>query len=422
MKSFLFERNFLILLSSVFINGVGSGVYAVSGMLLVLHLSGSVLYSGFAFFSITLANAMAFLIAPLTKYFTYKRGLFFSSIMKSALLFSIPLFYITVGLNVYYVLIVLFLVSLLAQFSYPIETTITPIIVGKENLIKANSYIQTIREAMDIVFLAAAGILVVLLGSVQAIFITAVCHLLSSLTYTLYTFPQNEVSDKQQSFKKIANAYTADLMAGLHHMKNSLIPKMIFSVIFINIAMGVMMPNLPAFALIKGNGNEAVYGFYLAAMSTGVLIGTMLTPRVKQINFGQLTISTFIGTGILWTSAAFLPVIPSLIMFSLGAVSIGIINIFIFTAIQQQVEPSFIGRVVTVLTSASSIGMPFGALAGGFIGETFTAVIPVALCGLSMLLFSVIWLSSSVLRKLPKIEETNFFPVRESAELQQEPK
>ena len=49
IKPFMHERNFLILMTGVFVNGIGSGIYSVAGMLLVLNLSGSVLYSGFAF-------------------------------------------------------------------------------------------------------------------------------------------------------------------------------------------------------------------------------------------------------------------------------------------------------------------------------------------------------------------------------------
>lgn len=130
-------------------------------MLLVLHLTENVLFSGLAYFSITLASTLAFLVAPFANYVTYKKGLIVSGLLKSALLFTIPLFYLTTGLNVFYVLVLLFTVALISQFTYPIESTITPIIVGKDHIIKANSFLHTIREGMDIAFLAGAGILVV---------------------------------------------------------------------------------------------------------------------------------------------------------------------------------------------------------------------------------------------------------------------
>jgi len=69
-----------------------------------------------------------------------------------------------------------------------------------------------------------------------------------------------------------------------------MIPKMIFSITFINIAMVIMSTNLPTFTLAKGNGIEATYGFYLAAMSIGIMIGTILAPKLKHHDFGKLII------------------------------------------------------------------------------------------------------------------------------------
>ncbi|MFA1822114.1 hypothetical protein ACDX78_18335 [Virgibacillus oceani] len=133
------------------------------------------------------------------------------------------------------------------------------------------------------------------------------------------------------------------------------------------------------------------------------MIGTIITTRLKQINFGELIIIAFIGSGVMWMGTAMLPLIQSIILFSIGAVSIGILNLLVFSSIQKQVETACIGRVVTLLTSASALGMPLGSLLGGFLGETFTPLLAVMICSISMIILSVYWLSSSVLRKLSGI-------------------
>lgn len=410
LKPFVLEKNFLILMTGVFINGIGSGIYLIAGMLLVLELSGSVLYSGFAVFAISLAGTLAFLIAPFTNYTKYKNGLVYSNLIKAIILFTIPLLYYTVGLDVWYVIILLFVTSLFTQYTYPIESTILPLIVGEDNVVEANSYLQTIREAMDILFIASAGVIVTFVGSVQAITITGICILSVSFLYMLFNFKQPIYArEKVDSLKNAVTSYFGDLKGGFSYIKNSLIPKMIFSIIFINIAMAIMTTNMPAFALIKGNGVEAAYGFYLASMSLGIMIGTIVTPKIKHIDFGKLIIFTYIGTGVMWMGTATLPLVPSMVLFSIGAISIGILNILVFSSIQKQVETAYIGRVITVLTSASSLGIPIGALIGGIIGETFTPVLPVVICSISMILFSMFWLSSSALRKLPDIESVRIF-------------
>lgn len=410
LKPFVFERNFLILMSGVFINGLGQGIYSVAGMLLVLNLSGSVLYSGFAFFAITFAGTLSFLIAPLANYAKYKNSLVYSNLVKAIILFTIPLLHYTIGLNVWYVISLLFITALLTQYTYPIESTILPIIVGQENVVEANSYLQTIREAMDIVFIAGAGIMITLIGTIPAISITASCLVLVTISYAFFNFQQPDMSrDKSQSIRSAVNVYFIDLRAGINYIKNSLIPKFIFSIVFINIAIIIMTTNLPAFSLIKGNGVEAVYGFYLASLTLGTMIGTIISPKLRQINFGKLIIMTFIGTGVMWIGTATLPLIPSMLLFSLGAISIGILNILVFSSIQKQVETAYIGRVVTLLTSTAAIGTPVGSLIGGFLGEVLSPEIPVLMCGISMIFFSIYWLSSSVLRQLPGIDRVKLF-------------
>lgn len=406
----MLERNFLILMFGVFVNGLGSGIYLVAGMLLVLNLSGSVFYSGLAMFAISSASVLSFLIAPLANYAKYKHGLVYSNLAKAAILFTIPILNYTVGLHVWYVISLLFIVALFTQYTYPIESTILPIIVGEDNVLEANSCLQTIREAMDIAFIAGAGIIVTIIGTVPAISIFAICILLVSLLYAFFNFQQPDITkEKGQSIGSASKKYFIDLKAGFNYIKNSLIPKMIYSIVFINIAMVIMTTNLPAFSLIKSNGVEAVYGFYLASLSLGIMIGTIITPKLKHLDFGKIIIVSYIGTGIMWIGTATLPLVPSIILYSTGAISIGILNILVFSSIQKQVETAYVGRVITLLTSAAALGMPVGSLIGGILGETFAAEISVLICGISMIIFSIFWLSSSVLRKLPEIDRVKLF-------------
>ncbi len=115
---------------------------------------------------------------------------------------------------------------------------------------------------MDIVFIAGAGIIVTFIGTIPAISIFAICILLVSILYTFFNFKQPDISsEKPQSMKSAANGYFINLKAGFSYIKDSLVPKIIFSIVFINIAMVIMTTNLPAFSLMKGNGIEAVLVF-----------------------------------------------------------------------------------------------------------------------------------------------------------------
>lgn len=415
LKPFMRERNFLLLMLGAIINGFGSGIYLVAGMLLVLELTGSVIYSGFAVFAITLPSIVGFLIAPLANYFTYKTSLVYSIFIQAILLFTIPVFYYTIGLSVWYVISLLFVMALFTQYTYPIQSTVLPIIVGKDHVVEANSYLQTVREALDIAFIAGAGIIITFIGVVPALTITATCLVLVSIAYAFFNFKQPETATQPTNTNtSVFKKYADSLKGGFNYIKGSVLPKIIFSITFNNVALVIMSTNLPTFALAKGNGIEATYGLYLAAMSIGMMVGTILAPKLKHYDFGKLMIISRVLTGVMWIGTALLPFGPSILLYSVGAISMGILNILVFSSIQKQVEVEYIGRVVTLITSVASLGMPIGALIGGFIGENFDASISVIICGVAMIGFSLYWLSDSVLRKLPSIDRMKLFNTREN--------
>jgi len=160
MNGKILNFNFNILLSGVFVKSLGSGMYSVGAMMLVLYISGDPLYSGVAFFVVSLPSCLSFLIAPFANYVSYKKALITCELIKSILLLFIPILYGFSMLHVWTVILIMFFVSVISTFTYPIETTLVPAFVGKENVVKANSYINMLRESLDIVFLAVAGIMI----------------------------------------------------------------------------------------------------------------------------------------------------------------------------------------------------------------------------------------------------------------------
>lgn len=182
---------------------------------------------------------------------------------------------------------IMFLVAMISTFTYPIETTLVPSFVGKENVVKANAYINMLRESLDIVFLAVAGIIIAMIGNVTAIFITAECHL---MTTGLYLFFQLESKKSNESFsiKQTIENYKTDLSEGLVYIHHTILPHIIAGAVLINFFTSSMFASIPAFSLMKGE-SEAYYGYYMVAMTIGLLIGSFVTPKIKQLRYSALT-------------------------------------------------------------------------------------------------------------------------------------
>src|SRR5690625_2829182 len=251
MTGKVLNYNFNILLSGVFVKSLGSGMYSIGAMMLVLYISGSPFYSGLAFFVVSLPSCFSFLIAPFANYVSYKKALVVCEFTKSILLLSISILYAFSMLHVLTIIMIMFLVSVISTFTYPIETTLVPSFVGKENVVKANSYINMLRESLDVVFLAVAGIIIAIIGSVTAMLITAICHLVTTGLYLLFRL-KTEKSKDVFSMKQIINRYKSDLKEGFLYIRHSILPHIIAGAVLINFFFSTMFASIPAFSLMKG--------------------------------------------------------------------------------------------------------------------------------------------------------------------------
>ncbi|AXF57581.1 MFS transporter [Salicibibacter kimchii] len=397
----MFARNFNVLLAGMFTKGLGEGVYLIAGMMLVLELTGDPFYSGLALFAISIPTCIGFLIAPISNYFSYKLGLIVCEFLKAFLLLLIPLLFFNDFLHVSVVIMTMFVISLISQFTYPIESTLIPSVAGKEHVVKANSIINMMRESLDIAFFGAAGVLVAYFGSAETLLITMVFHFSTAIVYTFFKL---DGIDRQNPIElnTFVQNYLKDFGEGFRYVKDSIIPHIVIAAVAVNFFLGSMMAALPTFAL--SNGNESFYGYYMVAMTAGLFLGSLSAQKLKRISYGKLNILASLLAGQCWVAAAFFPPIFSIVSFGAGFIAVGVINIMIFSAIQQQVESRMIGRVISVVSSASAISLPIGTLTGGMMASVFGSAFPIILGGVGLSLYGCYWLCHPALRSLPVID------------------
>src|SRR5690625_1759989 len=130
---------------------------------------------------------------------------------------------------------------------------------------------------------------------------------------------------------------------------------------------------------------------------------------MKQLSYSSLTIGSAVVTGMSWTISASLSTWYSLLFYCIGFIGIGVINLLIFSLVQQQVEEKMIGRVITILVSLSTIGQPFGALLGGAISSISSPVYPIIMAGIMMICLGIYFFAHPLLRSLQSIDQITLF-------------
>ena len=414
------NKNFSVLIAGRVFTNIGDSLYAVASMWLVYDLTQSSLYTGLAGFLTMSPVALQFLIGPLIDQAQHKSILIYSQMLQAILLALIPLAYLFGVLSVWMVLVINPIASIIQQFVYPTQAAILPTIIEKKFLTKANSVMNATYQLLDVILLGLSGLIIAALGAISVYMLNSATFLAAMILFFYLKVPKTEFDTNGMmdfTLKERWGNYKRDLSEGYKFIKNSFIPKFLLAAILANFIIGAVTAILPDFAANRGGIN--IYGWYLGAMSAGLLIGSLLANYFKKFPLGKVTIKGFFLSGISWMLAGFIEIdLISVIFYGLSYISIGITNVLFLSSLQEVLPANFLGRVFSFVAGATSIAAPLGALLGGFLA-TFTGSWLVFILGsIATGFVSVYWLAIPTLRNLPtpdNLGENLFMPKSDTA-------
>lgn len=387
------------------VTNAGDSLYAVAAMWLVYQLGGSAFYTGLAGFLTMFPNTLQFLAGPLVDRWALRKTLVVSQILELLLVLSIPMIYYTGFLSVAVVLVVMPLVASIEQFSFPAETAALPRILEKDQLVKGNSAFSFAYEGLNLVFSGLAGILVALLGAVTLYLVDSVTFAAAVLLFVSLKLPGKAEKDEgKKTVRQAAQKYRKDLAEGFRFVMGSIVAKFFIGAVAANFAFGAAMAVLPAYADLRGNAEY--YGFMMAALSGGFLVGALLSSYVERFPMGKMEVVAFFLSTILWVSSVLVPWgILSIVLFGMATVPIGATEV-LFAAVMQRIVPQrLLARTFSVVGSISTCAMPFGSLIGGALGAAFGSTVIFGAAASGLLLVAVVWLFVTDLRQLPRAKE-----------------
>ncbi|ASK61399.1 MFS transporter [Virgibacillus phasianinus] len=402
------NKNFLVLLLGRIITNIGDSIYYVAAMWLVYSLGGNAFYSGLAGFLTLLPMALQFISGPFVDRWPVKRTLITTQVLQAALILIIPITYYYDAITVQIVLIVMPIVAFIEQFAYPSQSKALPIILSKKELIKGNSYFSFAYQGIDMVFNAISGLLVAFVGAITLYLADSITFAIAAILFSLLKIPhQSEKADStKKGIKQGLKTYFHELNEGFSIVFGSLMATFLIGSIVANFAIGGALAVLPAFA--DEQGGAEIYGFYLASMSTGGLIGALLAGWMGKFRLGVFSIFAFFIGAICWFLSAILPwTYIAVALYGIAWIPIGGTNVIFAAAVQSVVPNRILGRVNSVSASMGTIAMPIGSLAGGYFATVTSPTWVFALTGLGIVFISIVWFLHPRLKGLPKAEDLN---------------
>ena len=400
------NRHFLALVSGRFVSNIGDSLYAIAAMWLVFELSGSSFYTGLAGAVVMLPTMFEFLLGPLVDKWPLKPILVHTQWIQAVLLLVIPVGHYVGVLNVWIVIVTMFVVASIEQLSFPAQNATIPKLLPESQLVSGNSLMAFAYQGTDIVFMGAAGLLITMIGAVHVYTINSVTFMIATILFTFISLPKEKKDQEDIHVKENAKSYLQELVEGKDFVMGSLIPKILVPDVIANFLFGMVTAIMPVYANYVGG--ERYYGYFLAAMSICVLIGSVLANYVTKIPMGWLNIGMFFVAGICWyISYGFAATFPilSVIFFGLAFIPVGITNVVLTSTLQRLIPEDKIGRVFSWYSSIPAALLPLGSLLGGGLASIYGSEVMMAAGGIGFLLTTLYWLINKNLRTLTNPEQ-----------------
>ena len=376
----MYKSNFIYLWSSFLVSSIGNWLYRLALPIIILQKTGSA-YHAATVFGVSFIPWVLFSLigGSLADNFSKKKTLIlgnFFAVFASLFLITVMSF---PQLNFNLLYFTVFILASVDPLIHPSFQSIIPEIVIKVQLVRANAMIQTIDNTLSIMGPLTGGMIVMLLGGVNALWIDTISFIVA--IGILWLLPKQTKSKRHEH---IIQKLWFDIVEGANY---SFHQRVIFS--------GSMMFLFTNFAL---NMFEANFIFYMTktlnyplvdatiAMSIGgvgaLLAGALGTQVVSRFRAGTLLSSSTILAGLstllllVSTNYVYIGVILGLISF------FGTINVITYFTLRQRTVPKeILGRVVSVTRMISYASIPVGAWFGGLLldlGEPMFMVIMIA--------------------------------------------
>lgn len=400
-----------LLMGRIMINA-GDSLYYVATTWTVLQWTHNPLLVGTTNTLLMVPMCISFLFGPLVDAIPLKKTLLLTPVLQCLILALVAFLYLIDSLNVYALIILVTIAMFCTQIGYPAQSKAIPLLVRKEKLLSANSAMSVSYQGTDVIMNSISGIIVAMIAFIPLYFTNSLIFLIASLFMLNIKIPNLNNKEKSES------TYLQNLKEGAIEISKSLLLIVALVSGVINFGLGLLYTWIP----LKADylGGSYYYGLLMALFSLGLIIGSLITPYIKNMNigYGKLLIFLNITSGLTLIIINYIPSIGFIILFPVAFMTISISNVSL-ASIQQKVIPEhMLARLTTIITSISAVSLPVGSFIGGLlvknIGIDFTLVIGGGL----FIIASLIFFLSKSYRLLPQIEKIEYQHMFKSQKIQ----
>lgn len=407
------NRDFRRLFLGRVITNVGDSLFYIAVMWLVFELTGSELFTGLAGFVALAPQGLQFLAGPLVDRVTTRRILVATQGIQMVLVLLIPAAAMTGYLSVWVLLGVVLALAGLNQPGYLAESAAIPRLVEKTDLVSANSVFAVAHQGIFAGFNAVGGILVAAFGAVTMFWIDSLTFGIAALLFSTLHIPASRETQVPPVGTEVHAAsltdgghtsFRTDLRDGITLLRGSIIAPALVGPALVYFAAGGAFAVFPAYATTFGGASA--YGFLVASIGIGLLLGAGLAGVLRNLRVGRLIVIGLALSSLAWVAGVAVDSLTlTVFLFLLAFVPIGVISVLLVSMVQAIVPEQLLGRVIGLVISITGLAMPVGSLIGGVASVATSPRTVLLLVGGTFALCSLYVLIVPSLRRLPRVHQ-----------------
>lgn len=314
-----------------------------------------------------------------------RKWIMICSLWSRGLIFLIPFgAFVTGQIEPWHIYTVQLIVGLITPLYVPANQAILPTIVEKEQLPRANAYVDGTVRLMTFMAPIIAGIVIEYIGITVTLLFVCVFLTLSGCLLL--------VVQEIRNIQTVRSTWVEQFTEGIrYYFKQKTIVWLGIFLAFVQFGVGVtMVINLPYITNVL-HGNYAIYGYFMASFPLGYVIGSLLVGKITYQSKRVLMLGSLVVGGLTFITLGFNEwIVLALITEAIGGIAMAFFNVHNTTICQQTVPNHLMGKVFSVRLIIIRGALPLGVLAGGTLSELWGVrplymMIGVIICTVSIL-------------------------------------
>lgn len=316
----------------------------------------------------------------------------FDNLIQAVLYLLIPVFQGLHLLSFPVLMVIVLLAGALSPLSMIGRGVILPNIVPSEDLEVANGFSQIRMSFVSLFGPALGGVLVGFFGAPVTLIITVVCYALyvvSLLFIPASRFMATYGQDDEST------TLVPQLNGWQYLYRIPLLLLLVIVTLFFNLTYGPLEPALPVLVSRVFHAGASTLGLIWSSFAVGALFGTFLWSRFRPNWTLRVVISGIIFCWGVFSGGIGLAAHPwqAMVMMFFGGVTFAPYNILAATWEQWLISDQHRGKVYGVIQSITSVGLPIGQLAGGFMVKGIGASATILVGGIATVLLGIVVIS-----------------------------